>query len=84
MDRLEPLFKALPVILLGYGLVRTIGECFEVHLAGAGANMGAETEWQLKVFMYASYIRALDSLLFYAAFAAVVHWLNVKGGRATT
>ena len=78
MDKLEPLFKSLPIALLIYGLARTLGECFVLHLAGSAAVIGGDTDWQIRMLHYAGYLRALDSLFFYAAFAAVVHWLNVR------
>ncbi|MTH99962.1 hypothetical protein [Roseibium sp. RKSG952] len=79
MDKLEHLFKTLPIVLLAYGVARTLGECFEVRLAGAGPELYGETEWQLRMLIYTAYLRAFDSLFFYAAIAAVVHWMNVRG-----
>ncbi len=78
MDNLNPLFKALPIALLAYGLARSLAECFEINLAGTSMAMAGDTEWQMRMLLYTGYLRALDSLFFYAALAGVVHWLNFR------
>ncbi|WP_170349607.1 hypothetical protein [Ruegeria atlantica] len=78
MDKLEPLFKTLPIALLAYGFARSLGDCFELNLSGSSIAMPGDTAWEMRMLLIVSYLRALDSLFFYAAFAAVVHWLNVK------
>ncbi|WP_170326179.1 hypothetical protein [Ruegeria arenilitoris] len=78
MDNLSPLFKALPIALLLYGLARSLAECFEINLTGSSMAMTGDTEWEMRMLLYAGYLRALDSLFFYAALAGVVHWLNIR------
>ncbi|WP_120634826.1 hypothetical protein [Ruegeria sp. EL01] len=78
MDKLEPIFKSLPIALLVYGFARTLGECFEVSMSGSGMAIIGDTEWEMRMLLYIGYMRAMDSLFFYAAMAAVVHWLNVR------
>ena len=78
MDNLSSLFKALPIALLAYGFARSLAECFEINLAGSSMAMAGDTEWQMRMLVYAGYLRAVDSLFFYAALAGVVHWLNIR------
>ncbi|WP_298935828.1 hypothetical protein [uncultured Ruegeria sp.] len=78
MEKLDSIFKALPIVLLLYGIVQSIGEIFEVSLSSSALRTETDTEWQLRMMLYVSYIRALDAMFFYLALAAVVHWLNVR------
>ncbi len=78
MEKLDSIFKALPIVLLLYGIGQSIGEIFEVSLSSSALRTETDTEWQLRMMLYVSYIRALDAMFFYAALAAVVQWLNVR------
>ena len=83
MEKLEPVFKALPIALLIYGLVLAIGESFEVSMSASSMMLEADTEWQLRMALYVAYLRALEPLFFYGSLSAVVHWLNKRAVRAS-
>lgn len=72
MDNMMPLFRALPVPLFLCGLVRSIMELLEVSRTAASLAMGADDISSMRWITYSAYLRALDSLFFYAAIAALV------------
>ena len=77
MDKLLPLYRILPPLLVVFGIVMTAASAIELRTsAGLGGGMDATYLHELRVTYLAGLVKSFDSMFFYFALAAVVAAAN--------
>ncbi len=72
MDKLYPLYRIMPALLLIYGVVMTFFGMLELRITGNQAWLAGDTSYEVRMLSYIGAARAFDPLFFFGGLAAIV------------
>ena len=78
MEKLDPLYKIAPVMLIIYGVAATYANMSDLRIAGNEMFMLGTGEYEVRMLHISAVIRGFYELFFFLGMAALVAGLNKR------
>ena len=78
MDSFSQIFRAVPALLVAYGVMATFGNMFELNITGDAMRMSGDNSYEMRMLTIVAMIRGFYEFFFFLGLAAVVAGLNKR------